>query len=74
MVNEDMSGVEMAHAFKAIVALSNAKFLLMTSSGETDPEALGLPAGVRVARKGCKFQMDMTNNLIEWGVFGNIKD
>jgi len=27
-----------------------------------------------VARKGCKFQMDMTNNLIEWGVFGNIKD
>jgi hypothetical protein len=27
-----------------------------------------------VARKGCKFQMDMTNHLIEWGVFGNIKD
>ena len=74
MVNKDMSGVEMAHAFKAIDALSNAKFLLMTSSGETDPEALGLPAGARVARKGCKFQMDMTNNLIEWGVFGNIKD
>ena len=74
MVNEDMSGVEMAHAFKAIDALSNAKFLLMTSSGETDPEALGLPAGARVARKGCKFQMDMTNHLIEWGVFGNIKD
>ena len=41
---------------------------------ETDPEALGLPAGARVAREGCKFQMDMTNHLIKLGVFGNIKD
>ena len=74
IVNKDMSGVEMAHAFKAIDALSNAKFLLMTSSGKTDPETLGLPAGVRVAREGCNFQMDMTNHPIELGVFGNIKD
>ena len=55
MVNTNMSGVEMAHAFKTIDALSNAKSLSMTSSGETDPKALGLPADARVARKGCKF-------------------
>ena len=55
MVNKDMSGFEMAHAFKAIYALSNVKFLLMTTSGETDPKALGLPADARVARKGYKF-------------------
>ena len=72
MVNEDMSGVELARVFKAIEVTENAKFLLMTSSGDTDPEALGLSADARVVRKGDKFIEDMTNHLIEWGVFGDI--
>jgi HPt (histidine-containing phosphotransfer) domain-containing protein len=73
MINEDMSGIELAHVFKAMGATREARFMLMTSSEETDPEALGLPADARVARKGDKFPMDMTNHLIEWGVFGKIK-
>ncbi|NQV83952.1 MAG: Hpt domain-containing protein [Rhodospirillales bacterium] len=71
--NEDMTGIELARVFKAIDALSDAKFLLMTSADETDPKTLGLSNDARVARKGDKFTEDMTNHLIEWGVFGDIR-
>ena len=71
--NEDMTGAELARVFKAVDSLSQAKFLMMTSSDDTDPGNLDLPAGSRVARKGEKFTEDITQHLIEWGVFGDIK-
>ena len=70
--NEDMTGAELARVFKSIDSLANTKFLLMTSSDDTNPEALGLPDDARIAHKGDKFTEDMTNHLIEWGVIREI--
>ncbi len=67
-----MIGAELAHVFKAIDSLANAKFLLMTSSNDIDLETLDLPDDARIAHKGDQFTEDMANHLIEWGVFGKI--
>ncbi len=72
MVNEDISGVELARVFRAIGATAKAKFLLMTSSEGRDPKTIGLPLGARVVRKGDHFSEDLSSHLMEWGVFGNI--
>jgi len=65
----NMTGVELAHVLKAVKATSNTPFALLTSSKlNTDI----LPEGAHIIQKGEKFTSDLTDYLVDVGLFGRL--
>lgn len=75
VVNREMagiSGVELACVFRAIGTLASCKFIVLTSDDPEKVTASGVPADTAVIRKGTEFFSAMTEQLIDWGYFGDL--
>ena len=69
---DDIGGLELAGVFDVIEAVKGTNFMLISSTPATEAEIQALPDTVRVVQKGTTFSSDMTNALIEWGIFGKV--
>jgi len=65
----NMTGLELAHVLKAIKVTQDTPFALLTSSG-LDKEAL--PQGTYIIQKGENFTSDLTEYLVNVGLFGRL--
>ena len=68
----ELNGLELARVFNAIEATRNRRFILMTSAEDTRIPADNLPANVAVIRKGPAFFKELMEQLVDWGLFGDI--
>lgn len=65
----NMTGVELANVLKAIKSTSNTPFALLTSS---DLKTNALPKGTHIIQKGEQFTSDLTDYLVDVGLFGRL--
>lgn len=65
----NMTGVELANVLGEIKATQNIPFALLTSSEVTPRD---LPKGSKIIRKGEDFVSDLTEYLVDIGLFGQI--
>ncbi|NQV55686.1 MAG: Hpt domain-containing protein [Rhodospirillales bacterium] len=68
----NISGTELAAVFAAIKSTSGSEFALMTSHDELGAADANLPGGIHVIHKGKDFLENLTECLIELGLFGNL--
>ena len=64
-----MTGLELAHVLKAIKVTRDTPFALLTSS---EPDIETLPQGMHIIHKGEKFTSDLTDYLVNVGLFGRL--
>ncbi|MEQ8804163.1 MAG: Hpt domain-containing protein [Rhodospirillales bacterium] len=68
----ELSGLELAHVFNAIEATKGRRFILMTSIEDKRIPTDDLLPNVAVVRKGPTFFGDLMEQLVAWGLFGNL--
>jgi len=69
---KDISGVELANVFKAIGTLSSCRVIVLTSDDDLGDIVSELPHGTVAIHKGADFFGELGEQLIEWGLFGDI--
>ncbi len=69
---EDISGIELANVFKSIKNTEDINFVLTTSHDEDDPHLKELPEGTAIIHKSSNFAEELTESLINMGVFGKV--
>jgi CheY-like chemotaxis protein/HPt (histidine-containing phosphotransfer) domain-containing protein len=67
-----ISGVELAHVFKSINSISSCKIIMLTSDDDVDAIAHTVPDGTVIIHKDSTFYEKLTDQLIAWGLFGDI--
>jgi PleD family two-component response regulator len=66
-----ISGVELTHIFKALDTLSDCKIILLTSDNDANAIQQTIPDNSIVMHKDAKFYENLTDQLIDWGLFGD---
>ncbi|MCW9034140.1 MAG: response regulator [Alphaproteobacteria bacterium] len=69
---EEMTGIELANVFKAIKITREMNFVLTTSHDDGDPALSELPEGTSIIHKSGDFAEELTECLINMGVFGKV--
>lgn len=67
-----LSGLELINMFHVVRSLEHCRMILLTSDKDVDGMAAELADGTRIIRKGPTFFADLTEQLIDWGFFGEI--
>ncbi len=73
IINKQLSsvtGVELAHVFKALEVLKGCKLILLTSDDDVEAIGKAVPVGTVVIHKDSNFYERLTDQLIDWGLFG----
>ncbi len=67
-----VSGAELANVFQAIETLAGCRVILLTSDEDLGKSEPALPADAKIVHKGPAFFEELTDQLIDWGLFGAV--
>ena len=67
-----ISGADLAGIFAIVKATRNSHFAVVTSHDEKEGELAQLPAKVRILKKDRKFMDNLTEYLVDIGLFGKV--
>lgn len=65
-------GVELANVFRSVKALSDSRFIVLTSYVDGDPRLHGIPDDTGIIHKDADFAEQMVDYLLNWGFFGQM--
>jgi CheY-like chemotaxis protein len=67
-----VSGIELCHVFKAVKVLSDCDIIVLTSDNDVEDIRRTVPDNTVIIHKDETFYEKLTDQLIGWGLFGEI--